>query len=150
MITPRLYLCETTGKWQYLNSYKDGVITLDTASRYLLTNENLRFASINWTFFIAGGAVLVWSLRWPTSRSRSPLLVLVSRSSSSETKIRRGPSETLKRALLCYNYILVAVLSKGPSLRSSVIPVSSSLFHGHALGEVARFIHVAAAQAPLM
>ena len=56
----RLYLYnETTGKWQYLNSYKDGVITLDTAGRYLLTNENLRFANINWTFFIAGGAVLV-------------------------------------------------------------------------------------------
>ena len=56
----RLYLYnETTGKWQYLNSYKDGVITLDTAGRYLLTNENLRFANINWSFFIAGGAVLV-------------------------------------------------------------------------------------------
>ena len=56
----RLYLYnETTGKWQYLNSYKDGVITLDTAGRYLLTSENLRFANINWTFFIAGGAVLV-------------------------------------------------------------------------------------------
>ena len=56
----RLYLYnETTGKWQYLNSYKDGVITLDTAGRYLLTNENLRFANINWTFFIAGGVVLV-------------------------------------------------------------------------------------------
>ena len=56
----RLYLYnETTGKWQYLNSYKDGAITLDTAGRYLLTNENLRFANINWTFFIAGGAVLV-------------------------------------------------------------------------------------------
>ena len=56
----RLYLYnETTGKWQYLNSYKDGAITLDTAGRYLLTNENLRFANINWTFVIAGGAVLV-------------------------------------------------------------------------------------------
>ena len=56
----RLYLYnETTGKWQYLNSYKDGAITLDTAGRYLLTNENLRFANINWSFFIAGGAVLV-------------------------------------------------------------------------------------------
>ena len=56
----RLYLYnETTGKWQYLNSYKDGVITLDTAGRYLLTNENLRFANINWTFFIAAGALTV-------------------------------------------------------------------------------------------
>ena len=56
----RLYLYNAvSNKWQYLNSYKDGVITLDTAGRYLLTNENLRFANINWTFFIAGGAVLV-------------------------------------------------------------------------------------------
>ena len=35
------------------------MITLDTAGRYLLTNENLRFANINWSFFIAGGVVLV-------------------------------------------------------------------------------------------
>ena len=56
----RLYLYnEVSGKWQYLNSYKDGVITLDTAGRYLLTNENLRFTDINWTFFIAGGVVIV-------------------------------------------------------------------------------------------
>ena len=56
----RLYLYnEVSGKWQYLNSYKDGVITLDTAGRYLLTNENLRFTNINWTFFIAGGVVKV-------------------------------------------------------------------------------------------
>ena len=56
----RLYLYnETTGKWQYLNSYKDGVITLDTAGRYLLTNENLRFANINWTFFIGAGILVV-------------------------------------------------------------------------------------------
>ena len=38
---------------------EDGVITADTAGRYLLTNQNLRFGDINWTFFIAGGAVLV-------------------------------------------------------------------------------------------
>ena len=56
----RLYLYnEVSGKWQYLNSYKDGVITADTAGRYLLTNQNLRFANINWTFFIAGGVVVV-------------------------------------------------------------------------------------------
>ena len=56
----RLYLYnEISGKWQYLNSYKDGVITADTAGRYLLTNQNLRFANINWTFFIAGGVVVV-------------------------------------------------------------------------------------------
>lgn len=56
----RLYLYNTiTNKWQYLNSYKDGVITADTAGRYLLTNQNLRFSNINWTFFIAGGVVIV-------------------------------------------------------------------------------------------
>ena len=35
------------------------MITLDTAGRYLLPTENLRFANIDWSFFIAGGAVLV-------------------------------------------------------------------------------------------
>ena len=56
----RLYLYNTvSNKWQYLNSYKDGVITADTAGRYLLTNQNLRFSHINWTFFIAGGVVVV-------------------------------------------------------------------------------------------
>ena len=56
----RLYLYnETSGKWQYLNSYKDGAVTADTAGRYLLTNQNLRFSNINWTFFIAGGVVIV-------------------------------------------------------------------------------------------
>ena len=56
----RLYLYNTiTNKWQYLNSYKDGVITADTAGRYLLTNQNLRFSNIDWTFFIAGGVVVI-------------------------------------------------------------------------------------------
>ena len=56
----RLYLHnDTSDKWQYLNSYKDGVISADTAGHYLLTNENLRFGNINWTFFIAGGVVVV-------------------------------------------------------------------------------------------
>ena len=56
----RLYLYNpTSGKWQYLNSYKDGVITADTAGRYLLTNQNLRFGNINWSFFIAGGVVVI-------------------------------------------------------------------------------------------
>lgn len=56
----RLYLYNTvSGKWQFLNSYKDGVISADTAGDYLLTNENLRFTTINWTFFIAGGVVVV-------------------------------------------------------------------------------------------
>ncbi len=56
----RLYLYNpTSGKWQYLNSYQDGVVTADTAGRYLLTNQNLRFANIDLTFFIAGGIVVV-------------------------------------------------------------------------------------------
>ena len=56
----RLYLYNTiSNKWQYLNSYKDGVITADTAGRYLLTNQNLQFSNINWTFFIAGGVVVI-------------------------------------------------------------------------------------------
>ena len=56
----RLYLYNTiSNKWQFLNSYKDGVITADTAGRYLLTNQNLRFGDINWTFFIAAGALTV-------------------------------------------------------------------------------------------
>ncbi len=56
----RLYLYNTiSNKWQYLNSYKDGVITADTAGRYLLTNQNLRFSNIDWTFFIAGGVVVI-------------------------------------------------------------------------------------------
>ena len=29
------------------------------SGRYLLTNQNLKFANINWTFFIAGGVVVV-------------------------------------------------------------------------------------------
>ena len=56
----RLYLYNTiSNKWQFLNSYKDGVITADTAGRYLLTNQNRRFGDINWTFFIAGGVVVI-------------------------------------------------------------------------------------------
>ena len=31
----------------------------DTAGEYLLTTENLRFAEMDWTFFIAGGFVMV-------------------------------------------------------------------------------------------
>ena len=31
----------------------------DTAGDYLLTNENLRFDNMDWTFFIAGGVVMV-------------------------------------------------------------------------------------------
>ena len=56
----RLYLHNAASeKWQFLNSYKDGTITADTAGSYLLTNQNLRFTNINWTFFIAAGALTV-------------------------------------------------------------------------------------------
>ena len=56
----RLYLHNTASeKWQFLNSYKDGTVTADTAGSYLLTNQNLRFTNINWTFFIAAGALTV-------------------------------------------------------------------------------------------
>ena len=34
-------------------------ITADMAGSYLLTNQNLRFTNINWTFFIAAGALTV-------------------------------------------------------------------------------------------
>lgn len=56
----RLYLHNAASeKWQFLNSYRDGVISADTAGDYLLTNENLRFADIDWTFFLAGGVVVI-------------------------------------------------------------------------------------------
>ena len=56
----RLYLYNTVKeKWQFLNSYSDGVIDADTAGDYLLTNENLRFDVTDWTFFIAGGVVVI-------------------------------------------------------------------------------------------
>ena len=56
----RLYLHNTVSeKWQFLNSYKNGVIRADTAGIYLLTNQNLRFTHINWGFFIAAGALTV-------------------------------------------------------------------------------------------
>ena len=57
---PGLYLHNTvSGKWQFLNSYKDGVAHADVAGEYLLTNQNLRFTSINWTFFIGAGILVV-------------------------------------------------------------------------------------------
>ena len=56
----RLYLNNAvSGKWQFLNSYKDGEIHADVAGEYLLTNQNLRFTSINWTFFIGAGILVV-------------------------------------------------------------------------------------------
>ena len=56
----RLYLHNTvTEKWQFLNSYKGGEASVDVAGEYLLTNQNLRFTSINWTFFIGAGILVV-------------------------------------------------------------------------------------------
>lgn len=56
----RLYLYNSvSGKWQYLNSYKDASFHADVAGEYLLTNQNLRFTSINWTFFIGAGVLVV-------------------------------------------------------------------------------------------
>ena len=46
-------------KWQFLNSYKDNVLEADTAGEYLLTTQNLRFAHVDMTFFIAGLVVIV-------------------------------------------------------------------------------------------
>ena len=56
----RVYLHNALkGKWQFLNSYKDNVLEADTAGEYLLTTQNLRFAHVDMTFFIAGLVVIV-------------------------------------------------------------------------------------------
>ena len=56
----RLYLYnENTHKWQYLNSYADGVVEADTAGRYLLTNETLNTIGVNWYFLGAAALVLL-------------------------------------------------------------------------------------------
>ena len=56
----RVYLHNAIkGKWQFLNSYKDNVLEADTAGEYLLTTQNLRFAHVDMTFFIAGLVVIV-------------------------------------------------------------------------------------------
>ena len=56
----RIYLYNTVAsKWQFLNAFKDNTLNADTAGEYLLTTENLRFAEMDWTFFIAGGFVMV-------------------------------------------------------------------------------------------
>lgn len=50
----KLYLYNTVSeKWQYLNSYKDGVMTVDTAGDYLLTNSNMDALPVSWVFLIA-------------------------------------------------------------------------------------------------
>ena len=54
----RLYLMnDSTGQWQYLNSYADSVLRTDEAGRYLLTNETLTFISVSW--YALGGALVV-------------------------------------------------------------------------------------------
>ena len=56
----RLYLYnQATGQWQYLNSYDGGVITTDTAGRYLLTNETLTFIHVNLYALAAAGVALL-------------------------------------------------------------------------------------------
>ena len=56
----RIYLYNTVAsKWQFLNAFKNNTLGADTAGEYLLTTENLRFAEMDWTFFIAGGFVMV-------------------------------------------------------------------------------------------
>ena len=58
----RLYLYnEATGQWQYLNSYADGVVTTDTAGRYLLTNETLTFVQMN-VYALAGAGVVLLAI----------------------------------------------------------------------------------------
>lgn len=54
-----LYLYNTSlEQWQQLNSYENGVLTLDTAGRYLLTAKAFRTWGFNW-WFIGITAVLV-------------------------------------------------------------------------------------------
>ena len=55
--TPIL-LGKATQKWQYLNSYADGVVEVDTSGRYLLTNETLNTIGVNWYFL---GACLLYT-----------------------------------------------------------------------------------------
>ena len=56
----RIYLYNTVAsKWQFLNAFKDNTLGAATAGEYLLTTENLRFAEMDWRFFIAGGFVMV-------------------------------------------------------------------------------------------
>lgn len=56
----RIYLYNAVAqKWQFLNAFKDTTLPADTAGEYLLTTENLRFAEMDWTFFIAGGVVMI-------------------------------------------------------------------------------------------
>lgn len=56
----RVYLHNAVkGKWQFLNSYRDNILSADTAGEYLLTTQNLRFVHVDMTFFIAGAVVIV-------------------------------------------------------------------------------------------
>lgn len=54
-----LYLYNnTTGEWQQLNTYKNGMLTLDTAGRYLLRSEIFRTWGLGW-WFVGTVSVLV-------------------------------------------------------------------------------------------
>lgn len=57
-----LYLYNASlDEWQQLNSYKNGVLTLDTAGRYLLTVKAFTLWGLNW-WMIGGAAVVVAAL----------------------------------------------------------------------------------------
>lgn len=44
-----LYLYNSAlGKWQQLNSYRSGIMTLDTAGQYMLTVKKLTLSELNW------------------------------------------------------------------------------------------------------
>ena len=78
----RVYLHNALkGKWQFLNSYKDHVLEADTAGEYLLTTQNLRFAHVDMTFFIAGLVVIVGNClgKVPEAVPKVPLLIDVER-----------------------------------------------------------------------
>ncbi|MGN0707040.1 MAG: Ig domain-containing protein [Faecalibacterium sp.] len=56
----RLYLYNASkGRWQYLDSYQNGVVTVDSAGRYLLTNETISLIEVNWYLLGAAGVVIV-------------------------------------------------------------------------------------------
>ncbi len=95
----RLYLHNTASeKWQFLNSYKDGTITADTAGSYLLTNQNLRFTNINWTFFHRRRCA-DRGLPDRVYRRQETVLVLVI------ITVRNKTSRSFEWEVLCYNNV---------------------------------------------
>lgn len=55
-----LYLYNsTTEEWQQLNTYENGVLTLDTAGRYLLRSEVFRTWGLGWWFVITVSVLVV-------------------------------------------------------------------------------------------